>query len=74
MVRMNMLRKVVKSRHPAAGLAITAIAYAGLCSVGGATQSDEDQIPQITVRAHQKSDYEASGGFLTQEFRSRRYS
>jgi hypothetical protein len=25
-----------------------------MCSVGGATQSDEDQIPQITVQPNQK--------------------
>jgi UrcA family protein len=54
MVRMNMFRKFVTTRNSAAGLAITAIAYAVMCSVGGAAQSDEDQIPQITVQAHQK--------------------
>ena len=54
MVRMNMFRKFATTRNPAAGLAITAIAYAVMCSVGAAAQSDEDQIPQITVQAHQK--------------------
>jgi UrcA family protein len=37
-----------------AGLAIAALAYAVMCSVGGATQSEEDLIPQITVKANQK--------------------
>ena len=54
MVRTNMFPKFVTTRNPAAGLAIAAIAYAVMCSVGGAAQSDEDQIPQITVQAHQK--------------------
>jgi UrcA family protein len=46
---MNMFRKV-----STAGLAIAAIGYAVLCSADGATQSDGDQTPQITVQAHQK--------------------
>jgi UrcA family protein len=60
MVRMNGFRQFVRTRHPAgpvnstAGLAIAALAYAVMCSVGGATQSDEDLIPQITVKANQK--------------------
>jgi UrcA family protein len=54
MVRMDMFPKFVTTRHPAAGLAIAAVAYAVMCSVGGAAQSDEDQMPQITVQAHQK--------------------
>jgi UrcA family protein len=54
MVSMNMFRRFVTGRHPAIGLAITAIAYAVLCGVGKAAPGDEDTVAQITVQAHQK--------------------
>jgi len=60
MVRKNTFRKLVAARRPVVSesstgrVAIAAIGYALICSVGWAAQSDEDRMPQITVQAKQK--------------------